>query len=133
MSLMKLVGVIFCVYGLSGCDRLEGKAKDFSSEVRQATRDTLTSDLQSRAEAICFEQFTQRPVTAKSYRTATEEPATLFESGNPPYPTNVSVNGDGKYQIEVPLFRKINHQGLYTGHCRVENGKLIESALNSPF
>lgn len=122
---------------VSGCDRIEGQAKDLarstSDSASNVARDFLVSDLQKSAEATCMQHFTAAAAVAKSSRTGSEEPPTLFVSGNPPYSIDVRVIGDGKYELQVPLFRRNEPQGLYTGRCRVEAGRVLEANLSSPF
>lgn len=121
---------------LSGCDRVEGRAKDFaqatSDSARSVARDVFVSDLQKTAEAMCIGHFTSTPVIAQSSRTGSDEPPTVFVSGNPPYSIDVRVTGDGKYRLQVPLFQKYEPQGLYTGTCLVEAGRVLEASLSSP-
>lgn len=130
--------LLACSLGVaSGCDRIEGQAKDLvrstSKSANTVARDLFVSDLQKSAEATCMQQFTAAAVVARSSRTGSQEPPMVFISGNPPHSVEVRVIGDGKYELEVPLFRRDGPQGLYTGRCRVEAGRIIEANLSSPF
>ena len=114
---MRFVNIVFMAIAssnLAGCDRIEGKARDLAHNARQAAKDAMKSDLQRAAEALCTAQFTHGPVVAKS-SSGVDEPPNVFVSGEPRYRIKVQVLGDGKYRLEVPLFRKNDPQGLYTG------------------
>jgi hypothetical protein len=130
--------LLACSLGLvSGCDRIEGQAKDFarstSDSASNVARDFFVSDLQKLAEATCMQHFTAAAAVARSSRTGSAEPPKVFVSGNPPHSIDVRVIEDGKYELQVPLFRRDEPQGLYTGRCRVEAGRVLEATLSSPF
>ena len=120
---------------LAGCDRIEGKAKDLANSSAQTlktvVRDVTVSDLQKNAESICINAYTNG--------IGTPEPPVYGDYAAPAYfsisrnwEIQVSVIGDGKYQISVPLFRRDGINGLFNGRCIVENGHVIEAKLFAP-